>query len=156
MCFFNLISVHNVFLAPIQISCMWVVFFSNVRLPIFSQPSVWVILAFLPDIRFSFPLREERFKIRTTGRDSNCSLHSSRGYFQVNKFRHTRVFANYPRHGRLSGSRQVWNSRHYSVNLDYALNCWPLGGNRHWLSKEQKLKIIQICGRRNKWRFVYV
>jgi hypothetical protein len=96
MCFFfNLILVHNVFLAPIQINKLYVniVLLRCETLQIFCQPSVWVIQAFLADIPFSFPHREERFKIRTTGRDCNCSLHSSRGYFEVNTFRHTRVFA---------------------------------------------------------------
>jgi len=62
-------------------------------LPIFCQPSVWVIQVFLADIPFSFPRCEERFKIPAAGRDCSCRLHSSRGHFQVNKFRHTRVFA---------------------------------------------------------------
>jgi len=129
--FFNLISVHKFFLAPIQVNKLYVnsVLLKCETLPIFCQPSIWVIQAFLADTPFPFPRCEERFKIRTTGRDCNCSLHSSRGYFQVNKFRNTWVFAI------IRGTEDCLDLgtdlsaslefRQYSVNLDYALNWRP-------------------------------
>jgi hypothetical protein len=116
MCFFfNLVSVHNVFLVQIQVNKLYVnsVLLRCETLPIFCQPSVWVIQAFLVDIPFSFPHREERFKICTAGRDCNCSLYSSSGYFQMNKFRHTRLFAIIRGTGDWISApicRQVWSS----------------------------------------------